>query len=208
MIEVLSHRGYWLSPEEKNSVAAFHRSFDMGFGTETDLRDFHGELVISHDPPLGGELRFDEFLDILGGRDLPLALNIKADGLAQRVKSAMDQRGLRNWFVFDMSVPDTLQQIKAGCRVFARVSDWEQGMHWHERCAGIWLDAFDEDWFSTSDVAGLLQTRSRVCVVSPELHGRDPRRAWERLRPLAAQDGLSICTDVPEEAVRYFKEQR
>ena len=35
---ILSHRGYWLQTEEKNSRKAFERSFFMGFGTETDIR--------------------------------------------------------------------------------------------------------------------------------------------------------------------------
>ena len=206
MINVLSHRGYWLRPYEKNTVEAFRRSFGLGFGTETDVRDCHGELVISHDPPRGGELSFEGFLDILGDRDLPLALNIKADGLAQRVKAAMEERGLRNWFVFDMSVPDTVQQLKAGCPVFARISDWEQEARWHKRCAGVWLDAFDHDWFEASDVERLLEQRGQVCVVSPELHRRDPKNVWGRLKPLASCEGLSICTDLPEDAVRFFKE--
>lgn len=46
---VLSHRGYWKNSLEKNKFVAFERSFSMGFGTETDIRDFNGELVISHD---------------------------------------------------------------------------------------------------------------------------------------------------------------
>lgn len=46
---ILSHRGYWLKESEKNSIAAFKRSFSMGFGTETDVRDRDGQLVISHD---------------------------------------------------------------------------------------------------------------------------------------------------------------
>ena len=35
---------------EKNSIKSFKLSFDKSFGIETDLRDFQGSLVISHDP--------------------------------------------------------------------------------------------------------------------------------------------------------------
>ena len=48
---VLSHRGYWKTPAEKNTAAAFRRSFDLGFGTETDVRDRGGELVIATTRP-------------------------------------------------------------------------------------------------------------------------------------------------------------
>ena len=48
---ILSHRGYWKSEKERNQEVAFHRSFDLGYGTETDIRDIQGKLVISHDMP-------------------------------------------------------------------------------------------------------------------------------------------------------------
>ena len=30
MMRVISHRGFWKSPEEKNQPVAFKRSFDLG----------------------------------------------------------------------------------------------------------------------------------------------------------------------------------
>ena len=46
---ILSHRGWWKTRAERNMRDAFVRSFDAGFGTETDLRDICGKIVISHD---------------------------------------------------------------------------------------------------------------------------------------------------------------
>ena len=81
-MRVLSHRGWWTSTSEKNTESAFRRSFDAQCGTETDVRDMDGVLVISHDPPRSeaSPLSFDAFLDIYvdsGAHDrgLPLALN-------------------------------------------------------------------------------------------------------------------------------------
>jgi glycerophosphoryl diester phosphodiesterase len=82
---ILSHRGYWKHPDEKNTRQAFVRSFDMGYGTETDVRDCAGKLVISHDMPRGTEMLFEEVLQIMDGRNLPLAINIKADGLGEAI---------------------------------------------------------------------------------------------------------------------------
>ena len=62
---ILSHRGYWISPIEKNKDVAFNRSFSLGFGTETDVRDCAGKLVISHDMPDGNEKTLEEFLKLL-----------------------------------------------------------------------------------------------------------------------------------------------
>jgi glycerophosphoryl diester phosphodiesterase len=46
MMKIMSHRGYWRGEDEKNTTTAFSRSFDLGFGTETDVRDALGQLVI------------------------------------------------------------------------------------------------------------------------------------------------------------------
>ena len=61
---------------------------DNNFGIETDLRDICGEVIISHDMPKGYEMSFEEVLRLLAGRDLPIALNIKADGQADEIKIA------------------------------------------------------------------------------------------------------------------------
>jgi hypothetical protein len=204
-VTVLSHRGYWLAPEEKNTVTAFRRSFDLGFGTETDVRDRLGELVISHDPPRGGEITLGEFLDLLAGRDLPLALNVKADGLAEGIRDALAGRGLTRWFVFDMSVPDTLRQLAVGNPVYVRASEYERQPVLLERAAGVWLDGFSGDWWGGEP--GDWANRSRpVCLVSPELHGRDPQGVWDRLATVHASgvEGLMLCTDRPEQARRFF----
>lgn len=203
---VLSHRGYWKAPGEKNAEVAFRRSFDLGFGTETDVRDRAGELVVSHDPPTGGEMSFEAFLDLLGDRDLPLALNIKADGLATAVRAAMSKRPLTKWFVFDMSVPDTLHQLAAGNPVFARQSEYEPAPALVDRAAGVWLDGFTGEWWTPETVAGWTRQGKAVCVVSPELHGREYRPAWETLhRASIPHPGrVLLCTDRPEEAADCF----
>jgi hypothetical protein len=70
---------------------------------------------------------------------------------------------------------------------------------------GIWLDAFESDWYQASDVAVWLKRGKRVCVVSPELHGRDPAEVWNRLRPLVDETHLTLCTDHPEKAQEFFR---
>ena len=78
-MQIISHRGYWKHASEKNTYEAFKRSFSLGYGTETDIRDYHGELVISHDIPDADCMSFSDFLKLHTYYDkkLPLALNIK-----------------------------------------------------------------------------------------------------------------------------------
>ena len=131
---IISHRGYWKSAQEKNTQVSFDRSFSLEFGTETDLRDRFGKLVISHDPAgesaLPAEIFFSTYRQHV--QDLPLALNIKADGLQKLLAAALMEYQIQNYFVFDMSVPDMIAYIKSGLRVFTRQSDYEQNLVLYE----------------------------------------------------------------------------
>jgi hypothetical protein len=205
---ILSHRGYWLEPSEKNTELAFKRSFTLGYGTETDVRDYAGTLVISHDPPVGGELTLDAFLQ-LDDTDLPLALNIKSDGLAEPIADAMRAAGRTNWFVFDMSVPDTRAQLAAGNPMYTRLSEYETTPALLDHAAGVWCDAFTSDEERIAPIRHLANTGHRVCVVSPELHGRPHEPFWAALREagLSASEHVSLCTDLPEVATAFFRSE-
>ncbi len=206
MMKILSHRGYWKAIHEKNTAVAFVRSFALDFGTETDVRDLVGEVVISHDPPSAGAMPLAEFVALHGRHDrrLPLALNVKADGLADSIRNVVEGR-VDDWFVFDMSIPDTRQQLAAGNPVFVRMSEHEPVPPFLDRAAGVWLDGFERDWATTEDVRALLNRGLRVCVVSPELHGRAHEAMWRRLAPLSSAEGLMLCTDFPEVARAFFQ---
>jgi hypothetical protein len=198
-MDILSHRGYWRAPQEKNGAVAFARSFDLGFGTETDVRDHAGELVIAHDMPNGSELRLAEVLDLLGDRDLPLALNIKADGLGPLIVETMAGRPQTRWFTFDMSGPELIRQQRLGMPVFTRRSEYEREAVLYDQAQGVWLDAFEGLWFTAKDVAAMLDDDKRVCIVSPELHGRTPDTLWSMLRKSGLYDSaIMVCTDTPE----------
>lgn len=208
-MRILSHRGFWLAPPEKNTAEAFTRSFGSGFGTETDLRDLDGTLVIAHDPPRRGAMPAETFLSLHRAADpgLPLALNIKADGLQAMVAGLLERFEVPDAFVFDMSVPDMLGWLRAGVPVFTRLSDVEPEPLMADRAAGVWLDAFHSDWWNAGTVARLLDAGLRVCIVSPDLHRRDHRPVWDRLAAAAevtGSDRLMLCTDFPQDAKEFF----
>lgn len=203
-MQVISHRGYWKAASEKNTTTAFARSFALGFGTETDVRDLNGRLVISHDMPLQPVMSLERYLMDLATftrTGLTQAINIKSDGLASALAEKMGSCQ-HPWFVFDMSVPDMLQHIRVGNPTFARMSEYEPlPASLVGRIKGIWLDAFESAWYSVDTIRSLLQQGLQVCIVSPELHGRaDHRDFWATLRPLSEEEGLILCTDLPEDA--------
>lgn len=203
---ILSHRGFWNDLTERNKLSAFIRSFDAGFGTETDLRDCAGEIVISHDMPKGDEITFEEVLQTMNGRNLPLALNIKADGQANAIKELLDKYNHTNYFTFDMSIPDMVAQIKSGMRVFTGLSDILPVPVMLEAATGIWLDCFNSDWYSADTIDDLLESGKYVCIVSSDLHKRTTAKQWEIIRCSKGFDSkkLLLCTDYPKHAEEFF----
>ena len=200
---ILAHRGYWKKEEEKNTKEAFKRAFDCGFGIETDLRDIKGEIVISHDMPKGNEMTFEEVLVLLDGRNLPLALNIKADGMAFKIKKLLEKYNHTSYFTFDMSIPEMVVQYKMGLNVFTGISDIVPNPIMYKEAQGVWLDCFYSDWFSKKEIKEILDADKKVCIVSPDLHKREYKSVWAKYKDVK---DIMLCTDFPDEAKEYFND--
>lgn len=203
-MQILSHRGRWRVPSERNTLKAFSRSFADGYGTELDVRDDCGELVVSHDPPPPGTMRLDTVLRayVDAGQPGALAINVKSDGLAASIAEACERHGVSSFFCFDQSVPDLFGYLERGVPTFTRQSEVEPSPPLYDRVAGVWLDSFfDDGWFDERVLTRHLDGGKRVCMVSPELHGREPVEAWERWVSWAACDSeaVLVCTDRPDE---------
>ncbi|MDX8349231.1 hypothetical protein SLH49_14690 [Cognatiyoonia sp. IB215446] len=205
---IISHRGYWKTADEKNTATAFDRSFSLGYGTETDLRDLDGRLVVAHDPPLAGAMAADDMFAQVAAHnpDLPMALNIKADGLQPMVTAQVAHHGLTGCFVFDMAVPDAIGWLKTDIAVFTRHSDVEEVPAFYDEAAGVWLDAFHSEWWDMDVIGAHLAAGKKVAVVSSELHGRDHQALWTMMKSsdLCQSDDVILCTDIPETASEFF----
>lgn len=199
----------WRSKTEHNSQGAFDRALQNGFGIETDVRDFNGQLVISHDVPNDNCISFAEFLEQCSRYpQSPLALNIKADGL-QTLLMSFDIDNPH--FFFDMSVPDMLGYAKSNLTYYSRYSDLEPQVSLYEGCKGIWLDNFSSNELNQRALTEFVEDSKLVALVSPELHGLCHKRYWNELKQLLKQapqcaHKLSICTDFPVEAKVFFNE--
>jgi hypothetical protein len=208
-LKIIAHRGFWDGTIKPNSFKSFEMAFENGYGIETDFRDFNGQLVVSHDPPTKDNFVFaDDFFKLAAKYPtLPLAINIKADGLQLLVKDYLDKYNLSNYFVFDMSIPDMYRYHTNGMTYYTRKSEFELNPCLIEDAAGIWLDAFNHEWYVQDDIEQLLQTGKSVAVVSAELHKRDYKNQWNIIEALKGNIGfqnLFLCTDYPNEAKLFF----
>ena len=207
---ILSHRGYWKKESEKNSLEALLRSANFGFGTETDIRDLNLDLVISHDMPSSkhGELiSLTKCFDIFKTYNLTLALNVKSDGLQNEVFDLIKDKNIDNYFLFDMSIPDTIGYLKLGLNVFCRQSEYEPVVPFYDEIKGVWLDTFVDIWYTEKLINDHFLNNKMVCIVSSELHKRNHMVQWELLRKwnVHLNSKVILCTDFPEEASLYFK---
>lgn len=208
---VLSHRGYWLEPAEKNTTVAFERSFSLSFGTETDIRDHDSNLVISHDMADKNALPVEVFFETYKkfNCDPPLALNIKADGLQLELKRLLSLYEINNYFVFDMAVPDGLLYAKNQLNTYTRQSEYEKEPPYYKLARGVWLDEFEGHWITDDVIEQHLHNRKSICIVSPELHKRENTHEWlhyKQLENKIGKDKIMLCTDLPEKARGFFND--
>jgi hypothetical protein len=213
MMEFIAHRGYWKEKSQQNTLSSFELAIDKGYGIETDLRDLDGKVVISHDPPAPSVTHRMYFEDLLRyyvkkNSSVTLALNVKADGISTWVKELLIKYNVKNYFIFDCSVPELLRYRKAELNYYSRESDIETVPSLYDQSKGIWLDQFANLWFNESDIRKHLEKGKSVCVVSSDLHGRDYKECWSMLKGLRDSfKHVSLCTDFPDEAKEFFSEK-
>ena len=207
-MEILCHRGFWQKQVEQNSLASFKKALELGYGIELDIRDFGSNIVIAHDLPNNESALFSNFFDQLNNyehNNKTIAINIKSDGLVSKIKGLIKEYELADYFTFDMSIPEMLHYKNTGLNYFTRISEYETKPIMMNDAAGIWLDAFKNEWYNEDTINKIMETAKQVCIVSAELHGRDYTNQWALIKGLNDQNNLMLCTDKPNEAREYFR---
>lgn len=207
-MKIICHRGLWKNTQDQNSLVSFKKAFEMNLGIEIDVRDFNSDIVISHDPPETTKWTYlkdlFEMYNSINAKNLLIAINIKADGLSGQIKKLIKEYNIYNYFTFDMSNPEMFSYKNNGLHYFTRLSEYEMDPIMLNDAAGVWLDAFEGEWYDEKYILSLLSSVEEVCVVSAELHGRDYKRQWALLKKLNNQNNIILCTDKPNEAKEYF----
>lgn len=204
-MKIIAHRGFWKEESEKNTMTALRRAVQCGFGFETDFRDCAGSIVISHNPPRGGEITAESVFQMyqnLGGT-MPLALNIKADGLQNGMKLLLEKYGIKNYFLFDMSVCDTVLYVERSMSIASRSSEFEPYKPFYKDSSVVWVDYFDGRKNILDEVQQYMRDGKIPCIVSPELHQLPHEELWQILKENVSGK-YYLCTDYPDKAKEYF----
>lgn len=175
------------------------------YGVEIDIRTTggpDGRLVLHHDPFVTGE-DFGVWLDAY--RHGTLILNVKEEGLEERVTALLRSRGIENYFFLDQSFPSLLRCARAGERRCAvRVSEFES-IETALAVAGmvdwVWVDCFTACPLTREGARRLRHAGFRLCLVSPELQQQSPTTGIPALARQLAERGIrpdAVCTKHPE----------
>lgn len=185
----------------RNTIAALNQ-VDPSYGVEIDIRSFAQKLILHHDPFVEGE---DFIVWLRNYRHGTLILNVKEEGLEDRLLKLMREHGHNDFFFLDQSFPFIVKTVNAGeKRCAVRVSEYESvesALALSGRAEWIWIDCFTRFPLSPGDVARLHGAGFKLCLVSPELHGRDPNVEIPALRALLIERGITaeaVCTKRPE----------
>lgn len=160
---IISHR--------KNSIKELQDT-PTSHGVEIDLRSKGNNIILSHDPFKDGFL-FDDWLNYYNHRFL--ILNVKDDGMEEKIISLLKKNGISNYFFLDQSMPSIIRSLKLGINDIAlRISEYESvndALLFKDQCKWIWLDSFNNYYLSFSDFKKLKFYKFKLCLVSPELQG-------------------------------------
>ena len=167
-------------------------------GVEIDVRTYGSRLIIHHEPFEVG-VPLSEWLDLYAHGTL--ILNVKEEGLEAALLEETTKRGISNFFFLDQSFPFLVKTSSHGERRSAvRVSEFE-GLTSARALAGVvdwvWVDCFTRFPLTEDEFLELKSHRYNICVVSPELQGRESTDEVSELRSWLADRQLEIeavCT--------------
>ncbi len=172
-------------------------SLPKNYGVEIDLRDaLDGTVYIAHDPFIAGE-NFETYLKHY--QHGTMILNIKSERIEFKVLELIKKYGITKYFFLDSSFPMIHTLTNADERNIAlRFSEFE-GLDtlriMQDRVDWVWVDCFTELPIDHKLFLQLKKMKYNLCLVSPELQGRDAD--IERYKTyLAAEEIIfdAICT--------------
>lgn len=172
------------------------------YGVEVDIRSFGDKLVIHHDPFVEGE-SFDNW--IAAYEHGILILNVKEEGLESKLINLMELHEIEDYFLLDQSFPFLVKWSNLGfSRSAVRISEYESvetALTLSGKVKWVWVDCFTRFPLSHEDFIRLQLAGFRLCLVSPELQGRNAELEIPLLATSLSEQGINadaVCTKRPD----------
>ena len=191
-MEIIHHR--------RNSIIELEQT-DSRYGVEVDIRSNNKELIIQHEPFADGESFRDWLQSYKHGT---LILNVKEEGLEEKLLSILKQNGIDRFFFLDQSFPFLIRYANASAGNSAvRVSEFESvetALKLQGTVNWVWVDCFNNFPLSKEQADKLKKASFKLCIVSPELQGRVSEQEIQNMAETLLNRGISpeaVCTKTP-----------
>jgi hypothetical protein len=170
-------------------------------GVEMDVRIRGDRLVVAHDPFEDGPDLHDWLAHF---RHRLLIVNVKEEGLETHILGRLRAKDVEDFFFLDQSFPFLIRTLRGGeSRCAVRISEYESvqtALSLAGQADWVWVDGFQGFPLTAERAGELRQAGFRMCLVSPELHGRDASEIAV-YRSRASATGVAfdaVCTRQPE----------
>ena len=183
------------------------------YGLEVDIRSQHDTLIVAHDPFQHNQLNLIDVVHHL--KNKPVILNVKEEGLVEKLKDYFSSFDEENSFILDESIPFIIKYAKEGFSNFAlRVSEIETAesaikvnnflVKYNSKIKWIWLDCFTLQAPQKETLIKLKDSGFNICLVSPELHILDRPDEWGEVTKMFQKNIKksafhidAVCTKLP-----------
>lgn len=163
-MNLISHR--------RNTVSELQAT-DVRHGVEVDIRSYGDDLIIHHDPFVSATY-FESWLREYNHGTL--ILNVKEEGLEDKLLELMQEYNIDDFFFLDQSFPFLLKTARSGeSRCAVRVSEFESidtALALSGQVDWAWIDCFSKFPLDNKQYYQLKEAGYKLCLVSPELQGR------------------------------------
>jgi hypothetical protein len=199
-MKLISHR--------RNTLVQLNET-PLEYGVEVDIRSHGDRLIIHHDPFVYGE-SFEAWLEAY--RHDTLILNVKEEGLEARLIGLMERAGIEDYFFLDQSFPFLVKYSRLGVhRCAVRVSEFESiqtALTLAGKVDWVWVDCFTKFPLSHDGAKKLQDAGFKLCLVSPELQGRDAETEIGQLVQMLHERNIhaeAVCTKRPDLWERFVR---
>ena len=162
-MQIINHR--------RNTIDSL-KAVNSDLGIEVDIRSLGNKLIINHDP-FKESISFEDWLIFY--KHKLLILNVKEEGLEQRLIALMKKYKIDNFFFLDQSFPFLIKTISMGeSRSSIRVSEYESidtALKLEGKVRWVWVDFFNYFPLDYESFLKLKKAKFKLCLVSPELQG-------------------------------------
>lgn len=171
-------------------------------GVEIDLRSNGNEIILHHEPFSSGVL-LKEWLKFY--QHSLLILNVKEEGLEDKILECLYNFNVKNYFFLDQSFPFLIKSINKGRSQSAlRISEFESietAKNLKGKIDWVWLDFFTRFPLEAAGMKLLKDMGFKLCIVSPELQNLTPEIEVPKLAEFLLRNTIkidAICTKNPE----------